>query len=263
MFSLPMEIQPDPDDPDLAVLFVAGQIDGRPYRLMLDTGAAKSRVAVDEYTSTLPVAGERQSNGVFGVTFTDELVLLGQLIVGPIEKTNLMVVRSSADRPSLVGMDALGDMALVVDFDRSQVHFAPGGSLPASQPLHRSPGGQPYLHLQFPGAVGLTCWDTGASVTVVNTAFVAANSSLFTPLAASTGTDSTGESQETPMYRMAAATVGGITLAAHTVAAVPLPQDPMPMDLVLGYPALRQYNWTMDFPHNRWDATPVTSDSGQ
>src|SRR5688572_5156441 len=120
MLSLPLEIEPDPDDPDLALLFVEGWIDDRPYRLLLDTGGSTSRVAVDEYTSTLPVAGQKQSNGAFGVTFTDELVMLGKLRVGPIEKTSLLAVRSSADRPSLVGMDALGDVTLVLDFDRSQ-----------------------------------------------------------------------------------------------------------------------------------------------
>jgi hypothetical protein len=256
---LPLHIEPEPDDPELASLFVDGSIDGRPYRLLLDTGAAQSWVAADEYTSTLEVVGEKQSKGVFSATLTDELVVLGRLSIGPIEKTNLTVVRfTGTGRPSLVGMDALGGTTLVVDFDRSEVRFAPGGSLPTSWPLRRSPRGHPYLDVQLPGVVGLACWDTGAAVTQVNTAFVAENSSLFTPIGASVGTDSTGASHETPMYRMAAATAGGITLAAHTVATVPLPQDPMPMDLVLGYPALRQFNWTMDLPRSRWSATPAS-----
>lgn len=256
MTSLPLHIEPDPDDPECASLFVDGTVDGRPYRFLLDTGAAQSRVSADAYTATLTVAGETSSNGAFNATMTDELVALQALTVGPIEKPGLVVVRTpGAGRPSLVGMDVLGDMALVLDFDRPEVRFAPSGSLPTSWPLRRSPRGHPFLDLDFGAVTGNACWDTGAGITVVHTDFVAANGSLFAAAGSSVGEDSTGRKQETPMYSMAAASVGGITLAAHTVAAVPLPQDPMRMDIVLGYPALRQFNWVMDFPRNRWGAS--------
>jgi hypothetical protein len=257
MVSVPLHIEPDPDDPELASLFVDGLIDGRPIRLLLDTGAALTWVAADEYTSTLEVVGERLSGGVFGARITHDLVTLGRFMVGPIERTNLTVVRfDDPGRPSLVGMDVLGDTALVVDFDRAEVKFAPGGTLPTSWELRRGPRGQPYVDIQFTDVVGLACWDTGAAVTQVNSDFVAAHGSLFTPAGTSVGTDATGASQETPMYRMTSATIGGIQIEGHTVAAAPLPQDPLPMDLVLGYPALRQFNWTMDFPRSRWAATP-------
>jgi hypothetical protein len=151
-------------------------------------------------------------------------------------------------------MDVLGDMAMVVDFDRGEVRFASDGSLPGVWPLRRSAMGHPFLDLEFGSTTAHACWDTGAAVTVVDTAFIRANEDLFTPMGSSVGEDSTGAKQHTPMYTVQAATVGGITLAAHTVAAVMLPQEPMRMDIVLGYPALRQFNWTMDFPRDRWGA---------
>ncbi|MFI6814727.1 aspartyl protease family protein [Nonomuraea sp. NPDC050328] len=257
MISVPLLLEPDPDDPEFVSLFVDGAIDGRPYRLLLDTGAAQTEVVADAFTSTLETVGSKHASGVFGAC-ADDLVVLRRFSIGPIEKSDLTVARSAgANRCNLVGMDFLGDTTLVVDFARSEVGFAPGGSLPTHWPLRRSPRGHPYLDLAFPGVTGQACWDTGAAVTVVSTDFLARNGSLFTPAGTTVGTDSTGASQETPMYRMAAATVGGITLAAHTVAAAPLPQDPMRMDVLLGYPALRQYNWTMDFPLNRWSAVPA------
>lgn len=259
MISLPLLMEPDPDDPELVSLFVDGTIDGRPYRLLLDTGAAQSELMADEFTSTLEVAGHKRSSGVFGASATSELVVLSRLAIGSIEKTDLIVVRfTGKNRQNLVAMDFLGDMTLIIDFDHSEVGFAHGGSLPTRWPLRRSPRGHPFLDVEFPGVTGQACWDTGAAVTVVHTHFITENASLFTPVGSNIGFDSTGVSREMPMYRMTAATVGGITLAAHTVAAVPLPQDAMPMDVVLGYPALRQYNWTMDFPLNRWSAAPVS-----
>jgi hypothetical protein len=137
MFLLPLDIEPGPDEPELASLFVQGWIDGRAYRLLLDTGAAQSRVAADAYTPTLEVVGEKESNGVFGVARADEMVVLNEFRVGPMDKTGLVVVRSEADRPSLVGMEVLGDMAMFLDFDRSLDGFAPGGELKAARPLRR------------------------------------------------------------------------------------------------------------------------------
>ncbi len=46
-------IEPDPEDVEAAQVFVDGTIDGRPYRFLLDTGAARTCVQFDAYTSTL------------------------------------------------------------------------------------------------------------------------------------------------------------------------------------------------------------------
>lgn len=254
MTTVPLHMDPDPDDPELWLPFVDGAIDGRPHRFLLDTGAAKTRILADPAIAALPVVGTRQSHGVFGA-MTDELVMLTSLELGPIAISDLTVVRTTnGDRPSLVGMDALGGMAMVLDLGQARVEFVASGSRPASWPMRRSPNGQPFLEPDFSGVAALACWDTGASVTLVNTSFYEANEELFTPIGTSIGTDAAGHSQETPMYLMAACTVGGITLAGHKVATVPLPQDPMPMDMVLGYPAIRQYVWTMDYPLSRWSA---------
>lgn len=72
-------------------------------------------------------------------------------------------------------------------------------------------------------------------------------------------------------YQTSACAVGGITLAPHEVMIVPLPKNPMPMDIVLGYTAIRQSVWTitwaavmpvgmtmrtlLDYPLNQWSTT--------
>jgi hypothetical protein len=260
--TVPLHMEPDPDDPELWLPFVDGANDGRPQRFLRDTRAGKTRIQAaseaDCEIAGLPVVGTKQSGGLFG-TVTHDLVMLESLRIGPIAKSGLTVVRTAHEgRPSLLGMDALGDLAMVLDLGRAGLDLVPSGSVPASWPKRRGPNGQPFLELEFPGTAALACWDTGASLTVVDTAFRESHQRLFTPIGTSTGTDSAGQSQETPMYLMSACTTGGITLAAHKVAAVPLPRDQMPMDIVLGYPAIRQYVWTMDYPLNRWSATAAT-----
>jgi hypothetical protein len=253
-------MEPDPDDPELwlphvDVVIACRGSQGRPYRFLLDTGAGQTWIRVDAETAGLPVVGTKQSRGVFG-TMTDELVTLKSLTLGPIAKSGLTVVRRTRDAlHGLVGMDVLGGTAMVLDLHEAFVDFVPSGSVPASWPLRRAPNGQPFLELQFPGVSALSCWDTGASMTVVDASFYASHEELFTPIGTSIGTDAVGQSQGTPIYLMAACTVGEITLAPQRVATAPLPQDPMPMDILLGYPAISQYTWTMDYPLNRWSAS--------
>jgi hypothetical protein len=258
MTSVPLHMDPDPDDSELWLPYVDGVIDGRPCRFLLDTGAGKTRVQADEVTAELPVVGTKQSQGLFGV-IADDLVKLKTLEVGPITVSDITVVRTAQEnRCSLVGMDVLGGMAMVLDLERAVVDFVASGSPPADWPMRRSPNGQPFLELEFSGVGALACWDTGAGITAVDASFHASHEELFTPIGTSVGRDSSGRSQETATYRMAACTVGGITLAPHKAVVVPLPQDPMPMTILLGYPAIRQFVWTMDYPLNRWSATAST-----
>ena len=53
MRGVPLIVEPDPDDPDCAAVMVDGTIAGRPYRFILDTGAARTQVEADEYTAAL------------------------------------------------------------------------------------------------------------------------------------------------------------------------------------------------------------------
>lgn len=248
-------MDPDPDDPELWLPFLDGAVDGRPYRFLLDTGGGQTRILADAAIAELPVVGTKQSQGVFG-TIIDDLVTLKSLEIGPIARSGITVVRTAHDdRPSLVGMDVLGGMAMVLDLGQAVVDFVPSGSVPTSWPMRRSPNGQPFLELDFPGTGALACWDTGAAITAVNTAFYEAHQELFTPIGSSTGLDAAGQSRETPTYLMSACTAGGITLAPQKIALVPLPQNPMPMEILLGYPAISQYVWTMDYPLNQWSAS--------
>ena len=46
-------IKPDEEDADAAEVLVDGTVGGNHYHFLLDTGAARSSVAFDDYTSTL------------------------------------------------------------------------------------------------------------------------------------------------------------------------------------------------------------------
>jgi len=63
----------------------------------------------------------------------------------------------------------------------------------------------------------------------------------------------------TPLLQMAAPVIGQRSFASHQVVAADLSRAnstaEIPMDLVLGYPTLRQADWLFDFPSRRWALT--------
>ena len=61
------------------------------------------------------------------------------------------------------------------------------------------------------------------------------------------------------MYLVAAADVGGLMFTPHRAAVIDLSAAnatlELRMDVVLGYPALRQAGWVFDFPARTWSVT--------
>jgi predicted aspartyl protease len=234
-------VQPDAQDADAAEVFVDGAIDGRPYRFLLDTGAARSCVR------------------------SDDLITVPSLTVGPISRTNFTLVRAAegdAGRQTLIGMDLLKDLRCHFRFDERRVLVDEDGAEEdgaAFETLFLDQRAHPYVPVQLGDVIASAVWDTGASMTVVDTNFVARTPGFFPAAGTSTGTDSTGAQQETPMYVMAVATIGGYTFPTQRVAAVDLSQVnatlERPMDLIVGYNAYSKACWLFDFPRRRWRIT--------
>jgi hypothetical protein len=113
--------------------------------------------------------------------------------------------------------------------------------------------------VNWPGVSGLACWDTGAGATVVNRDFWLGHPGLFEPIGTSAGTDGLGEQVETPLLRVAGPVIGQRAFGSHKVVAVDLSGVnstlDYPMDLILGYPTIRQADWLFDFPARRWAVT--------
>lgn len=68
-------IRPGDEDAEAAGVFVAGKLGSRGYRFLLDTGAARSCIEYDAYTSEFPAIGINTSSGVFA-RGSDDLVVV-------------------------------------------------------------------------------------------------------------------------------------------------------------------------------------------
>jgi predicted aspartyl protease len=259
-------IQPDAEDADAAEVFVDGAIGGRPYRFLLDTGAARSCVLYDDYIAMFASVGTDTSSGVFAGGSRD-LVNASSLTLGSISRTNFTLVRAAqgdTGTQNLIGMDLLKDLRCHFRFDERRVIVDEGEAEEDSavfEELFLGQRGHPYVPVQLGDVIASAVWDTGASMTVVDTNFIARTPGFFPAAGHSTGTDSTGAQQETPMYMMAAATIGGYTFPTQRVAAVDLSRLnatlERPMDLIVGYNAYSKARWLFDFPRRRWRITQM------
>ena len=84
MDRVPLTVEPDAGEPGFATFWADATVAARPYRMLLDTGAARSRLPSDEYTATLAVAGLDRSSGAFGASTDNVLVSVPDLIIGPL-----------------------------------------------------------------------------------------------------------------------------------------------------------------------------------
>ncbi|WP_436532640.1 aspartyl protease family protein [Actinoplanes sp. HUAS TT8] len=254
MDGVPLVVETDPVYPDCATVLVDGTIAGRPYRFVLDTGAARTHLTADDELARLAQRGSQQSSALVG-TRHENLLLLPELTIGPRTWTDLEISSVEADHPgqrNLLGMDAIGASAGRFDLARGSWQPVPTGTLPTRWPLARGSRGHSYVDVAWPGVTARALWDTGADITVVDSGFYARNPELFRFAGNSTGTDGTGAVLEGPTYWLDEVRIGDRTFAPHRAFVADLPQDVGHMDLVLGYPAIRQAVWVFDFPARRW-----------
>ncbi len=256
---MPLIIEPDPDDPDFATVMVDATIAGRPYRLVLDTGAAQTRLDADEYTSGLSPVGEDSSFATFGGRLTDPVVTITNLEVGPLRVARLDVTRGERAAGNMLGMDVLGQYCCHFRLDAGVMGLGTPPGTQAEHDLLLDRRGHIYVDVHWPDASGRACWDTGAGATIVNHDFWVGHPELFEQIGVSVGTDGNGEQAETPLLLMAESVIGQRVFNRHKAVAVDL--SPVnstleyPMDLILGYPTMRQADWLFDFPARRWMLT--------
>jgi hypothetical protein len=263
MSELKLIIKPDPEEIEAAEVYVDGVIGGNAYRFLLDTGAGKSSIAFDDFTSTFASIDKHNASGVFAAGSND-LITIPSLEVGPIFKKNLTITRAAQNSPAirnLIGMDILKDYCCDFRFDEQRVllRAIDFQDQYAFQDLFLDQKFHPYIDVQFGTVTARAVWDTGASITIVDTNFIRKYPDFFEESGTSSGTDSTGSTVDTPMFVIGATTIGKHSFPPLRAVGVDLSHVnftiEVPMDMILGYSALRKAHWLFDFPGKKWAIT--------
>lgn len=246
-----------PDEDGGAEVYVQARIAGRPYELLLDTGAGATSLVWDEYTAALPAEGTHSSSGVLG-DLQDDLVTVHDFKLGPIEKQTLLARRIPAGRGearSLVGMDLLKDYCCTFRFEERRVSLDPQPP-DGLEKLFLDARCHPYVPVTCAGETVPAVWDTGASLTCVDLGFIARHPEAFAATGSSGGTDASGNQVESTLYRVEGLTCGGREFPGHTVVGIDLSfvnsRIDHPMTMILGYSTLALGEWVMDFRGRRW-----------
>lgn len=271
-------IKPDQEDIEAAEVLVDGTIGSNEYRFLLDTGAARTCVRFDDYTSTFESLGKNNSSGVFAKS-SDDLITVPNIELGPISKKDLTVVRlpeETQDVRNLIGMDFLKDFCCHFLFDQNQVLIDSDSVTEGNvtfQELFCDSKFHPYVDVEFgdvedgdfeaPKLTARTVWDTGAGITIADLNFIKKYPGFFEEVGRSQGTDSTGFTMETSTFIMGPTLIGGKEFGPHKVAGVDLSAVnatiEVPMNLILGYSTLSKANWWFDFPGKKWAITKLLS----
>lgn len=255
-------VEQDKDDPDSSDVYVDGTIDNKPYRFRLDTGAGRTSIKSDGFTSGFKVVGTKTGAGAFAKT-TDDLIIVPQIQIGSLLQSQTTVVRtpkSASNRANLLGMDFLKAFPLHFLYDSRRVEVVDVTALATKVSLldlFMGENNHPYVDLIWEGGIKAKgVWDTGAGMTLFDSAFMKKHPKLFTKVGTSIGTDSSGTSQETPVYQVTGFTLGGkrfpATKAVVIDLSVPNSTIKTPMDFILGYNVQKKANWIFDFPNKKW-----------
>jgi hypothetical protein len=247
-----LRVEPDAEFDDCALLCVDGTVSGTPHRFVLDSGSATTQIADPGALISATVVGADTAEGLFGRAPVERVALpdltVPGLTAGP--RTVHRLRAGGTGARSLLGLDVLGEHALLLHGPAATLHTTVAGGLAAGQPLERGARGHCHLPVALPGGrVVRALWDTGADITVVDRELVAAHPELFTAFGSASGTDAVGATVVTDVCRMETYHIADVPFAGHVVAVADLPA---PVEMALGYPTLRQAVWSIDLPSGRW-----------
>lgn len=252
MVVVPLYLEPDLDSPGQMLPFVDVEVGEVIVRALLDSGSARTALMPPRNVITHP----RRSAGTsaFGIAGDQQAwqtsIRLGGYVLGPME-----IDAPGTDGRDCIGQDVLSQFRCEYRFADRQLRLnAPAA---ADVDVYIGQGRHVYLDTVWPAneTTASAVFDTGASVTVVDAAFVAVHPSLFVPAGISQGTDASGTIADTPMVTMAGPQILGRSFASSMAAVVDLSAAngtvERRMDLILGWPILTQANWIIDHPSRR------------
>ncbi|GAA1139983.1 aspartyl protease family protein [Ornithinicoccus hortensis] len=226
--------------------------------MCLDTGSPRTQLV--DRSSSGDGGGYAESRGVLG-SGRSRSARLGGLEFGGVRVSDLEVELVPPEQPgarALLGLDVLGREPFT--FRPREGVLVCGDDPPG--PTHRLPlddTGHLRIPVSWPGLSVNAVLDTGAGITVVDTALADRVPQLFTDHGSAPGTDATGTTVQTPTATIVEGRLADdLLLAPHRIAFTDLRAATAhltePVEVILGTPAIDLFDWWLDVPGRRWAA---------
>jgi len=255
---VPLRVEAD-DEPGGGTVRIDAQVEGMLVDLVLDTGAASTAIPERAGVVGVPVSDRRETGTAFG-HHTADRVRVESLRLAGFEHGPLVVDLTGGH--GQLGLDVLGQHCLDLDLDGGWLGLDEDAQRGPAHRLTLGPSGHPHVALHWGDIEAYCVLDTGASVTVVDAGFAQRHPQLLTPLGTSTGTDAAGITQSGKTWTLSGPSIADVSFAAHTAVVVDLgfvnAGIGEHVDLIVGYPLLRQATWMLNLPGRTWSAQLVS-----
>ena len=184
--------------------YVRCQFDGVERSCFVDTGSVMSLLAPSNAFLKRPTSGSFKFKSASGVVHEAEVLEIEAVRLDGINMGSVRLGRlARVGSENVLGMDILGRSAFRMVFrtaPKLELRAHPKGGV--LRPLEVSTQGLMAIPVSFGGNEALGVWDTGASVTAVDTEFVRRNPGVFKRQRTGVeGVDGTGEVVELELYR--------------------------------------------------------------
>lgn len=228
-------------------------IDGTPTLALVDTGAATSSVLDRPGLLTRTVAA--RGTGAFGAPKSEERSADVRMTLGDLDLGVLDVEVVPPEQPgarALIGQDVLGRWCCEFRLGQRRLTIdCP--SLATGTPIVVGRRGHVTLDVEWPdGTRARGLFDTGASLSVVDSGFLEAHSQIFELGEMTGGIDADGSTAETPTIRMQGPTILDDRFPpslAVTFDLGPIQTPDVRFDMILGWPVLQHGAFTIDPGH--------------
>lgn len=259
MPSIPVSLVAEPDDPFSIQPIAEGKVGADPVRFVIDTGARTCLVPLTPATPQLTVLGPATGTGAANVISGDDEVIVSELRVGNLIAHDVHADRADLRPPRhpLLGMNVLGEFRCLFRFMAGVIELdVPEPSGVDGHDLDLDDAGQPYVPVTFGSVDVRSCWDTGASLSVVDLCWANRHPHLVSRGARTTGHDSAGVAVATWKAELAPCSIGGVVFSASPCVAIDLAplnaKLARPLDVIVGMPLIQTADWWFDFPGRRW-----------
>lgn len=265
--TVPLVVIPDDETDGAAAASIEAVVNGQRRLFLLDTGAASSRTGAAPLPS--PCASRSPSTHTSGrgalgpASSRAGTVGVATMTIGtqgePVQIDDLAMERADPalpGPPDILGLDALGRFRIDVRYRSGELVINDPTPQPRPEPLVLSSHRHPHVEVSWRGVRATALIDTGAGVSVVDTAFAAAHPDLVAVTGSEKGTDAYGTTLETPIGRLDAVSIAGRTFRPSLAAIAPIrgiqPAGDPDFELILGHPLLAQVDWSLDFLQHTW-----------
>ena len=193
---------------------------GSNYGLLLfDTGAATSQLLQSDLTDSLVKVQTIKSHGALG-SKTQDVVIVDELCAGDIKANHLQVTLD--DSTGILGNDVLRNYAFTLDTHKDEIVLVE----PFTSDLNCTIGqrGHLYVEIKIGHKTCMALIDTGASCSIIDTAFCKEMFGVISEAKTETGEDWTGATFETPIVSVDTLTIGSVRFPAHEFAVLDFEQ---------------------------------------